>query len=584
MSDITRADEPVTSHFTPVVPADLATPPSPAHGDVERLLESIIALAADAVVSTDESQRIIIFNPAAERIFGYRRAEVLGEPIDVLLPRSARNARLEGFRGTTADGDKSEHGRVWGRRKSGELFPAESSIAKVTVGGTTYVTAVLRDVAQERRAEKERSALLARTRAARTAAEAAERRMAFLADVGEILHSSLAIEETFDALLHLIIPELASCCVVDVLDATGQVRRAHVVHGDPAKQELAERLGAHPRQQSRYITRRAIERGEPELVATVSEDFLRSIAEDDDHLAILRGLELASLLIMPLRAHGRVLGALALARGPGAAPYTQADLLLAQALALRAASALDNARLYDEARRAVRARDDVLGVVSHDLRTPLSVIGMCASALLGEGSGDERSRDRETLETIRSSAHWGQRLIQDLLDVSAINAGGLSLTRRREDPQVLVRRAILLHGELATERRIDLVDRLPDALPSIEVDGDRIVQALGNLIGNAVKFTPYGGSVRVGAVDEGERVRFYVADSGPGIPSEEAPHVFDRFWTASHDVRARGAGMGLAIVRGVVEAHGGRAWLEPPTPGRGATFCLALPIGPTRAG
>ena len=584
MSDITRADEPVTSRFASVAPADVPTPPSPAHGDAERLLESIIALAADAVVSTDESQRIIIFNPAAERIFGYRRAEVLGEPIDVLLPRSARNARLEGFRDTTADGDKAEHGRVWGRRKSGELFPAESSIAKVTVGGTTYVTAVLRDVARERRAEKERSALLARTRAARTAAEAAERRMAFLADVGEILHSSLAIEETFDALLHLIIPELASCCVVDVLDATGQVRRAHVVHGDPAKQELAERLGAHPRQQSRYITRRAIERGEPELVATVSDDFLRSMAEDDDHLAILRGLELTSLVIMPLRAHGRVLGALVLARGPGATPYTQGDLLLAQALALRAASALDNARLYDEARRAVRARDDVLGVVSHDLRTPLSVIGMCASALLGEGFGKEKSRDRETLETIRSSAHWGQRLIQDLLDVSAINAGGLSLTRRPEDPQVLVRRAILLHGELATERRIDLVDRLPDALPSIEVDGDRVVQALGNLIGNAVKFTPYGGSVRVGAVDEGERVRFYVADSGPGIPSEEAPHVFDRFWTSPRDVRVRGAGMGLAIVRGVVEAHGGRAWLEPPTPGRGATFCIALPIAPARAG
>jgi len=130
MSDITRADEPVTSKFASVAPADLPISPSPAHGDVERLLESIIALAADAVVSTDESQRIIIFNPAAERIFGYRRAEVLGEPIDVLLPRSARNARLEGFRDTTADGDKSEHGRVWGRRKSGELAVLNHEVAK----------------------------------------------------------------------------------------------------------------------------------------------------------------------------------------------------------------------------------------------------------------------------------------------------------------------------------------------------------------------------------------------------------------------------------------------------------------------
>jgi len=118
----------------------------------------------------------------------------------------------------------------------------------------------------------------------------------------------------------------------------------------------------------------------------------------------------------------------------------------------------------------------------------------------------------------------------------------------------------------------------------IEVDGDRIVQALGNLIGNAVKFTPYGGIVRVGAVDEGERVRFYVADSGPGVSSEKAAHVFDRFWTGSRDLPARGAGMGLAIVRGVVEAHGGRVWLEPATLGRGATFCIALPIAPARAG
>ncbi len=584
MPDITRADEPVTSRFAPVAPADLPSVPSSGHSDDQRLLESIIALAADAVVCTDESQRIIIFNPAAERVFGYRRDEVLGEPIDVLLPRSARNARLEGFRSTTSDGDKSEHGRVWGRRKSGELFPAESSISKVTVGGTTYVTAVLRDVTRERRAEKERAALLGRTRAARAAAEAAERQMAFLADVGEILHSSLAVEKTFEALLHLIVPELAMCCVVDVLDATGRVRRAHVKHGDPAKQELAQRLAALPKEESRYLTRRAIEKGQPEIVERVSDDFLRSLAEDDDHLAILRGLELASLVIVPLRAHGRVLGALALARGPGAAPYTRIDLSFAQALALRAASALDNARLYDEARRAVRARDDVLGVVSHDLRTPLSVIGMCASALLGEGFGKEKSRDRETLETIRSSAHWGQRLIQDLLDVSAINAGGLSLTRRPEDPRMLVTRAILLHGELATERQIDLVDRLPDELPRIEVDGDRLVQALGNLIGNAVKFTPYGGSVRVGAVDEGERVRFYVADSGPGISAEKAAHVFDRFWTGSRDLPTRGAGRGLAIVRGVVEAHGGRVWLEPATRGRGATFCIALPIAPARTG
>jgi PAS domain S-box-containing protein len=551
------------------------------------LLQGIIDLAADAVVCTDDEHRITIFNPAAERIFGYCRDEVLTRPLELLLPESARaahHAHMERFRidgGATRD--MSTRGRIWGRRKSGELFPADASISRLAVGGATYFIAVLRDITHERRAEKEREALLAREHDARTAAEAAERRMTFLADASEILHSSLAVEETFDALLQMIVPELAICCAVDVLDAGGRVRRAHIVHGDPAMRAFAHRLESYPRQQGRYLTRRAIETGEAELVEHVTDDFLLSIAEDDDHLKLLRALGLSTLITVPLRAHGRVLGALVLARGAGSAPYTTADVVLAQALALRAASALDNARLYDQARRAVRARDDVLGVVSHDLRNPLGVITMCTTSLLAAGFADE-ARDRETMETIQRSAHWAQRLIQDLLDVSAIEAGGLSLTRRPEDPAILVTRAVLLNEELAAEREISLVAELPEALPRIDVDADRIVQALGNLIGNALKFTPYRGTVRVGAADEGDRVRLFVSDSGPGIAIDDAPHVFDRFWSSRGSSRARGSGMGLAIVRGIAEAHGGRVWLEPQQPGSGATFSLALPVAATRAG
>ena len=575
----------MTSPNSPTVtPVDLAAVPSPVRSVAEQLLEGVIAHTADAAICTDDAQRILIFNPAAERVFGYRRDEVLGEAIDCLLPRSARGAMRPWFDGiATERADMAEHRRVWGRRKSGELFPAEASISKLTVGAATYFTALLRDVSQERRAEKERAAMLARTFAARTAAERAEQRMAFLADIGEILHSSLAVEETFDALLHLIVPELASCCVVEVLDAPGRARQAHVMHGDPAMRGLVERLAEYPRQLTHYLTRHAIREGGAELMAAVRDDQLRSLAVDDEHLELLRALRLSSLIMVPLRAHGRALGALMLARGPGAVPYTDADLSLAQALALRAASALDNARLYDEARRAVRAREDVLGVVSHDLRSPLSVIAMCATALLGDESVDA-TPDHDTLETIHRSAHWAQRLIQDLLDVSAIDAGGLSLARGAEDPRMLVTRAVLLNGELATERQIQLVTEPMDRLPLIDVDADRIVQALGNLIGNAIKFTPYGGIVRVGAVNEGEHVRLYVSDSGPGIPDEDATHVFDRFWTAARNARVRGTGMGLAIVRGIVDAHGGRVWLEPAQPGCGATFSIALSVAPARAG
>ena len=181
----------------PVTPVDIATVPSPVRSDAAQLLQGVIAHTADAVICTDDAQRILIFNPAAERIFGYSGEEMLGGTIECLVPRAARGAMRPWFDGiAAASGDTSEHRRVWGRRKSGELFPAEASLSRLTVGEATYFTALLRDVSQERRAEKERAAMLARTFTARTTAEHAEKRMAFLADIGEILHSSLAVEET----------------------------------------------------------------------------------------------------------------------------------------------------------------------------------------------------------------------------------------------------------------------------------------------------------------------------------------------------------------------------------------------------
>jgi signal transduction histidine kinase len=202
---------------------------------------------------------------------------------------------------------------------------------------------------------------------------------------------------------------------------------------------------------------------------------------------------------------------------------------------------------------------------------------MCTTSLLGDPAiSDERSRD--ALHTVQRANQWARRLIEDLLDVSAIEAGGLSLTRRHEDPVVLVMLAVQLNRELATEREISLVADLPERLPIVDVDADRIVQALSNLIANAIKFTPQRGIVRVGGEDGRDHVRLFVADSGPGVPAEDQPHVFDRFWTARRNARVRGTGMGLAIVRGIADAHGGRAWLDTPVPGSGATFSIALPV------
>jgi signal transduction histidine kinase len=178
---------------------------------------------------------------------------------------------------------------------------------------------------------------------------------------------------------------------------------------------------------------------------------------------------------------------------------------------------------------------------------------------------------------VRESVEWAQRLIRDLLDVAAIEAGGLSLTRQLEDPVLLVSREVHLLRPLADERGITLRTELPDWLPPVEVDADRIMQALGNLIGNAVKFTPTGGTITVGASRDDGGVRFFVSDTGPGIPAEDHARIFDRFWTSRRTSRTRGTGMGLAIVRGVVESHGGRVWVTS-APEQGATFHVVIPV------
>jgi PAS domain S-box-containing protein len=547
--------------------------------DSEKKLSGIVSLAADAIISTNGSYHITLFNPAAERIFEYRAADVLGKPLDMLLPEASRavhHAHLDRFRRSPEQArEMGERGQIWGRRSSGELFPAEAAISKIQLGEATHFTAVLRDVTKERHAEQEREELLAREMEARATAEAAQRRITFLSRASDVLHSSLAYEDTFRALLELIVPALATYCVIDVVDEAGAFRRLHVVHADPDKREVAARLLTYPRSQAHYLTRRAILEGKAELHNDVTDLMLIESAEDDDHLTVLRALAPASMMMVPLRARDRVLGALIFARDAALEAYNDDDVALAVELAQRAASAVDNAQLYRRAQQAIRARQDVLSVVSHDLRNPLAVISMCTSSLMDGGSASDES-DRDAIRAIRDSTQWAQRLIRDLLDVAAIDAGGLSLTLRIEDPVLLVTKAALYFEELAESSSISLETELPDHLTSVNCDADRMLQAMGNLIGNALQFAPQGGKVRIGAADERESVRFFVEDNGPGIPTEDVQHIFDRFWTARRDAKVRGTGMGLAIVRGIVVAHGGRVWVERGSLG-GARFNLVIP-------
>ncbi|HEX6533638.1 MAG TPA: PAS domain S-box protein [Gemmatimonadaceae bacterium] len=547
----------------------------------EAKFAGILAIAADAIVTIDEQNTIVLFNGGAEQIFGWRAAEAIGQPLDILLPPrvgAVHRQHVSGFgAGPVSARRMGTRGEILGRRKNGEIFPAEASISRLDMGGRRLYTAVLRDITDRKRAEEERSELLARERQARTAAETAERRAALLVESSDILDRSLDYEATLRSVARLAVHALADLCVIDIVTDEGRVRRLDIAVADPAQQRLADMMRAIPLNEERpYLTRGAIRTGRTEAMFEFHPELLPGFAQNEEHLAVLQQVGPLSCMVTPLIARERTLGAIGFISTRPGRRYDEADVQLAEELARRAAQVMDNARLYAVAQRAIRARDDVLGVVSHDLRNPLSAISMCASTLLDPEPASAKNV-HYLADTIMRSAEWMQRIIRDLVDVAAMEAGRLSLRRETTAVQAIVDEAATLLEPLASERSLELVTEVDVGLPEVHADPQRIVQVLSNLVGNAARFTAPGGRITIRAELCGADVQLSVEDTGAGIPAEDQPHVFDRFWHSDRGTRRHGSGLGLAIARGIVEAHGGRMWLRS-TLGQGSTFYLTLPM------
>ena len=239
----------------------------------------------------------------------------------------------------------------------------------------------------------------------------------------------------------------------------------------------------------------------------------------------------------------------------------------------------DQVELRKRLQTAVNARDDTVSVVAHDLRNPVSAVKMLSAALLQRADTEKFSEDsREQLTLIRQAALQMDRLIQDLLDVTRVETGRLHLETAPVRGREMLDSALDTLRPLVSEAGVQLVEDLPDDLPVVSVEEQRIAQVLSNLVGNSIKATPRGGRITVAARQADGTLRVSVSDTGRGIPAEQITNVFDRFWqSATSTIRSRGAGLGLPIARGIVEAHGGRMWAESEV-NRGSTFYFTLPV------
>jgi len=420
--------------------------------------------------------------------------------------------------------------------------------------------------AMGRRQDAEREANDAKR--ARERAEQQERRAAFLSGATEELAASLEYEQTIATLAHLIVPNLAEACAIDVTESDGSLRRAAIAHRNPEDEvQLAATVGVLRREVPAAL-KTIMESREAKLVGSASE-----------LLAYVMGDARAgnrNVIFTPLVSRGQSIGVVA-AVSSESKPFTRDDLTLFQDLSRRASLAVDNARLYRESQQAVRAREEVLAIVSHDLRNPLNAITLGASLLQ---MSDLSAEDREHIETMDISAKRMSRLIEDLLDVTRLE-GGKQLPIDPEPVPVpdLLREAHELFKAQAAASEITLQVQETDAV--VQADRHRVMQVFSNLIGNSMKFTPAGGIIAMRADKRDGVVLFTVSDTGPGIAREHLEDIFSPYWQAKRAERL-GAGLGLPIAKGIVESHGGRIWVES-EPGNGTRFYFTLPLAPVTA-
>ncbi|HSM36811.1 MAG TPA: ATP-binding protein [Longimicrobiales bacterium] len=372
--------------------------------------------------------------------------------------------------------------------------------------------------------------------------EELHREQRFLAEVGAAVASSLDLRTLADTVLELTVEHFADHAAIELAAGGLAVARAR-------PPEHADALLACLR-----TSASAVEDGP----ASISLD---PAADGDERIATLRTLGAHDALVVPVGHGGRRGGTLVLVASTPGRVYSEVDLQLADEVGRLVGLAVENARLFAEARAAVQARDDMLSVVSHDLRNPLGVIGMAAQLL--EDGGDRLDADGAVkyLGMIRRSADSAVLLVNDLLEVARLEARAYRPTLTPVAVRELIEEVLESQRPLADRSGVRLACELPEASRTLPADRPRLLRVFANLIGNALKFTPSGGHVTIGAGAEADGVRFFVADTGSGIPADNLDRLFTRFWQADA-ADQRGAGLGLAIVKAIVEAHDGRVWAE----------------------
>ena len=541
----------------------MAVSPTP----LQSLLSSIVRSSDDAIVSKDLHSIVTSWNPAAERMFGYTSSEMVGRSIRAIIPDDRQHEEDEVLARIRA-GQSVDHFETVRRRKDGTLVNISLSISPIRDDGGTIVGAskIARDISERLRAQ---------------AAQERNRQQAiFLSRMSATFATSLEPKQILTSLVNLSVPSFADWSAVDLRQPGGQIERLALLHVEPAKVKLIALLRErYENPESPTSPVAVIRTGAATIALNITDAMLVDMANGDvERLRLLRSLALASYLCLPLRVHGRTIGAVTMAMAESGRHFDDDDVRIAEDAASRAALAVDNARAYEQLQAANQLKDEFLATLSHELRTPLNAIlgyaRMLRSGILKE------ERKGQALETVERNATSLTQMVEDVLDVSRIAAGKIRLHVQPVDLAVVLRDALATITPAAEAKGVRLESILEPEVGPVSGDPDRLQQVIWNLLSNAVKFTARDGRVQLRLQQVDSHVEVSVSDTGIGIREDFLPHLFERFRQGdSTTTRLHGGlGLGLAIARRIVELHGGRIVALSPGEGKGSTFRVELPV------
>jgi PAS domain S-box-containing protein len=546
--------------------------------EARRWLVTTLRSIGDAVIATDPQGHVTFMNPIAEALTGWAEDDARGRDLEQVFSIFSEQTRAVVESPVTK---VLREGAIVGlanhtvlRSKRGIEIPIDDSGAPIRndAGQIRGVVMVFRDVTHEKRERVRRE---------------------FLAKAGEVLVSSIDYQATLATVARLAVPTLADWCAIELREpgskATRQVAVAHV---DENKVRFARELGLRypPDPDAPSGVPNVLRTGQSELYTEIPLELLERGAQDAEHLRIIRDLRLHSAMVVPLRARGQTFGAISFIYADSGRRYSQDDLSFAEDFARRAAMAIENALalkdtdearvreqvLRSEAELANRAKDEFLATVSHELRTPLSAILGWAVMLRRRNLPEEIDRP---LATIERNARLQTKLIEDVLDISRIISGKLVLNLGVTKIRDAVIAAVETVAPAAAAKNIAVTSEVDDQELTTMADSDRMQQVVWNLLSNAVKFTPKGGHITIRAAREGTDVCISVTDNGEGIRRATLPFLFEPFRQADASTTRRhgGLGLGLAIVRQLVLAHGGTVRADSEGEGKGSTFTVRIP-------